>query len=69
VSAALTEAFRRFPQYLQADPGIVPQTRARPLPFIAFLIHCSFSHSSVARYMAGVPQRGSHKIPLIMFGF
>jgi hypothetical protein len=39
--ATLTEVFRRFPQSLHTNSGIVPKLTPRQLPSISFPIHCS----------------------------
>jgi hypothetical protein len=43
--ATLTEFFRGCPQSLQANSGIAPSIRPRPLPSISYPIHYSLSSS------------------------
>jgi hypothetical protein len=61
-SAIVTEAFRSFAQFLQANSGIAPLIRPRPLTSTTFPIgHPSAYHPSIQRCIVWLTEKASFK--------
>jgi hypothetical protein len=55
----LTEFFRGFPQFFQANSGLVHFIRPRQLPCASFPIHNSHCHTLIRFYIVRVTEKAS----------